>query len=148
MIGEAVKGAFDSFFGTAKEIIKEFHISPEALARLEMEKDKQASEIAVRLEDIAAKDRDSARNREIQVKDPTTRNIAYISLGGFFAVLGAEFYFAFSNHVIAAPIQRTLDITLGVLFAMVLAVKDYYFGTSSGSDSKTGILDRLVNHRG
>jgi hypothetical protein len=58
-----------------------------------------------------------------------------------------QFYFAFNHIAIDTGVQRTLDISTGVLFAMVLAVKDYYFGTSHGSAKKDETLDRLVNHK-
>lgn len=119
--------------------------SPDIIARIK-EADTalkvQLSQAGVRLEEIAGADRASARQREVQLQDPTTRILAYIALGGFFAVLGGQFYIAFHDITINTEVQRTLDITLGVLFAWVLAVKDYYFGSSAGSKEKTQLLGK------
>lgn len=90
----------------------------------------------VRLEEIAGADRASARQREVALQDPTTRRLAYMALAGFFAVLVGQFYIALNGIAIQTEVQRTLDITLGVLFAWVLAVKDYYLGSSKGSADK------------
>lgn len=96
----------------------------------------------VRLEEIAGADRASARQREVALQDPTTRILAYIALVGFFAVLAGQFYIALNAIEVHTEVQRTLDITLGVLFAWVLAVKDYYFGSSAGSKEKTQLLGK------
>lgn len=101
---------------------------------LEMEK------LGLQREQLVVDDRKNAREREIKTGDMTTRNLAYITVVGFFAVLGAQFYLAFNGVVIPEGAQRTIDITTGVLFGMMFAVKDYYFGSSSGSKAKTDLL--------
>src|SRR5437899_1879450 len=90
-----------------------------------------------KLAELEVQDRSNARDREIKTGDKTTRNLAYMSVFGFFGLLAAQIYMAFNHIQIMTEIQRTLDITTGILFAMVLAVKDYYFGTSSSSAEKT-----------
>ena len=121
--------------------------SPDVLARIK-EADAalktQLSQAGVRLEEIAGADRASARDREVKLQDPTTRRLAYLALIGFFAVLGAQFYLAFNDMEIKTGVQRTIDITTGVLFAWVLAVKDYYFGSSKGSSDKNDMIDRMT----
>jgi hypothetical protein len=37
---------------------------------------------------------------------------------------------------------RILDTSMGILFAMMLASKDYFFGSSSGSKAKTDLLSK------
>jgi hypothetical protein len=101
--------------------------------RLELEK------AAQKAREMEAADRISARQREVGLaaagfKDKVPQRLAYLAVGGFFTVLAGQFYLAIGGILIDASIQRTLDITLGVLFAMVLAVKDYYFGSSDGGD--------------
>lgn len=120
---------------------------PEILSKIRQAENDFAvkmEELGIKREEIAAQDRASAREREVRTADKTPRNLAYITLIGFFLVLAGQFVvgFSFSDKNLEFPqsAQRMLDITTGVLFAMVLAVKDYYFGSSSGSKAKTDIL--------
>jgi hypothetical protein len=96
------------------------------------------------LEKIAADDRASARNREIQVKDNTPRILAYVYAAGFFLTLGAEIWMAVSGVNINPLASKSIDILLGVLTGMVLGTKEYYFGSSAGSDKKTDLLGDIV----
>jgi hypothetical protein len=96
------------------------------------------------LEKIAADDRASARNREIQVKDDTPRILAYLYAGGFFLTLGAEIWMAVSGVNINPLASKSIDILLGVLTGMVLGTKEYYFGSSAGSDKKTDLLGDIA----
>jgi hypothetical protein len=95
------------------------------------------------VEDIAkinAADRDSARNREIQVRDNTPRILAYLYAAGFFVTLGAEIWMAVSGVTVNPLASKSIDILLGVLTGMVLGTKEYYFGSSAGSARKTELL--------
>lgn len=92
------------------------------------------------LEKIAADDRASARNREIQVRDNTPRILAYVYAAGFFLTLGSEIWMAVSGVTINPLATKSIDILLGVLTGMVLGTKEYYFGSSAGSDRKTDLL--------
>lgn len=73
-------------------------------------------------------------------KDRTAKWLSYIYTFSFIAVVAAQFYFAWHNKEINDGLQRMLDISLGVLFALVLASKDYNLGSSAGSDKKTDLL--------
>lgn len=72
----------------------------------------------------------------------TARALAYIYTLIFFCVIAAQFAFAWREIEINEGIQRMLDITLGVLFAMVLASKDYFLGSSMGSARKTELIEK------
>lgn len=142
-VSTAVLGRDD---GTEEDIASAMaSADPQVLARIkeadaQLKRDLAAAN--VKLEEIAGADRASARDREVKLQDPTTRILAYIALAGFFGVLGGQFYIALNGIAINTEVQRTLDITLGVLFAWVLAVKDYYFGSSAGSAQKNELLGR------
>jgi len=71
--------------------------------------------------------------------------LAYFYTIMFAAVLSAQFGLAFSA-LPDVPDQavRMLDISLGVLFALVLASKDYFLGSSRGSARKTELQNRLA----
>ena len=64
----------------------------ERLFLLEMEK------LGLQREQLVVDDRKNAREREIKTGDNTTRNLAYITVIGFFAVLGAQFYIGFTTN--------------------------------------------------
>jgi len=97
-------------------------------------------------EQTAAADRASARNREVATKDTTPRNLAYLYTAALFAVIGAEIYYGAHVQEINAVAARTLDTLLGVLIAMVLGTKEYYFGSSARQDeSQKKVLDFAVS---
>lgn len=123
--------------------------SPETVAKIrlaEIELEKQAQAQELDLERINAQDRASAREREIRTGDKTPRNLAYTYTAGFFLTLGAQFWLVIGGQEINPVALRLLDATTGVLFAMMLATKDYYFGTSSGSKSKDSMIEKLLSH--
>jgi hypothetical protein len=94
------------------------------------------------LEEIAFKDRDSARNREIQVKDHTNQILAYTITLGFFGTLAYILKFGLPLENEAA--KNVLLMLVGSLgTAWTTGVVGYYFGSSSGSDRKTDLLGRL-----
>lgn len=119
--------------------------TPEILAKIKQADADLKTALAnagVRIEEVAAADRASARNREIQTKDYTTRGLAVIYTLIYFAVLWAVW-----QYEVPDSMHDTLNVLIGVLTASQAAIMNYYFGSSSGSDAKTAILDRVVNHR-
>jgi hypothetical protein len=95
------------------------------------------------LETIAAEDRANARDREEKVRDTTPRNLAYIYAAGFFLTLAAEIWMAVRVPNVNQLVMKSIDILLGAELGMVLGSKEYYFGSSAGSDRKNGIIERL-----
>jgi hypothetical protein len=103
------------------------------------------------LEKIAADDRASARNREIQVKDRTPQVLAYVYATAFFLTLGLHIWFLAYitlNHVqidlaVFAAINTPVSMLETALLTMVLGSKEYYFGSSSGSRAKDDTIAGL-----
>ena len=84
---------------------------------------------------IEASDRNSARLREMTVKDNTPRNLAYIITAGYFMLVAALMFG--SIPLANKDILFIMFGTMGTAWAGVLA---YYFSTTAGSKYKTGLL--------
>lgn len=90
------------------------------------------------LENIAFKDRDSARNREVLTKDMTPRIMAYGVTVGFFGLM----IFMMKWDVPAAN-KDMLNIMLGALGGAWVSIISYYFGSSAGSAKKDETISKL-----
>lgn len=121
-------------------------MKPEDVVKLrqaEMDFKRAMAELEIRsvtdLERIASEDRNSARNREVQLRDWTPRALAGVVVLGF---LWAVWY------VLSGRVQGLRDATtigmigtlVGYLSAKADTVIGYYFGSSAGSDRKTDLL--------
>lgn len=96
--------------------------------RLEMER------LGVDLERLANEDRDSARRREINLRDWTPRVLAFAILLAFFAMAGGVLFGELkATDAMAGAI-------IGYLSAKAEQVVAYYFGSSAGSKQKTQIM--------
>lgn len=80
-------------------------------------------------------DRDSARNREIQVKDRTPKILAYLITAGFFGMLVAMLFNAIPDQN-----RDILNIMLGALGTTWSSVTSYYYGSTRGSEVKSAML--------
>lgn len=128
-IGAAIAGATPDQILKLKEDDQQFQVTMQKLG----------FDDAEALYSIEEKDRADARNREVQVKDKTNRNIAYLVLGmvcsgeGFLLVHGAP---KTVPGELIGRIMGTLDNALMLMLA-------YYYGTSRGSDAKNEIINNL-----
>lgn len=84
---------------------------------------------------LANADLDSARNREIQVKDRTPKILAYLITAGFFGMLAAMLF-----KIIPNENRDILNIMLGALGSTFGAVTSYYYGSTRGSETKSALL--------
>jgi hypothetical protein len=110
-----------------KKIEKDFEIKMKELGYKNLEE----------LEKIAFEDRKSAREREVQVRDNTPKILAYLVTVGFFGVLAYMII-----HGLPPTGSEPLLIMLGSLGSAWVGVISYYFGSSSGSQMKTELLNR------
>lgn len=87
------------------------------------------------LESVFQKDRDSARQREMAVKDKVPGRLMYMLTFGFFGLLGLMCFLALPEVN-----QTVLNVMVGTLGTAWLAGVYYYYGTSRGSERKTEIM--------
>jgi hypothetical protein len=147
LAGMATKAISESLLGkpdgTETEIAAAITAGgPELLSKLREADQKFAVEMKrldIDLEKIASDDRDSARKREVSVKDKTPAVIAFASFVGFFSILAALIF-----KDIPAGANNAIMIMLGALGGIVTSITAYYFGSSSGSAAKSKAMDELL----
>ena len=119
--------------------------SPDQLAKLrEIDANFKVTmkKLDIDLAQIDASDRDSARNREIQLKDKTPTILAGVVCFGFFGTLIGLLLYGLPPRG-----QDAVLILLGALSAAFTAIVNYYYGSSSGSKAKEQIIDQMVGRR-
>lgn len=128
--------------GATKEQIeaKVAEANPELLLQLrkaDAEFRTRLRELDVEVERIYAGDRDSARKREITLKDWMPKVLAFMVVGGY---VGLQYYIL-TQELPAANLNIILR-SFGIIEGAVLTVLVYYFGSSAGSARKTEILEK------
>lgn len=126
-----------NLFSGVTDLVKAFKLPPEQQIAFEQKMAEIEATLKVKLEEIAANDRNSARQREMAIKDKTPAYLAYGITIGFFSILG---------FMLLKQIPETghdaLLIMLGALGGAWGAVVSYYFGSSAGSERKSDLLMR------
>jgi hypothetical protein len=124
-IRTAISGATQAELLSLKQADADFSVKMQALGF-------QNTEAMARL---GNEDRESARNREIQVKDRTPKILAYIVTAGFFGML------VFMLFKPIPPENRDIvNIMLGVLGSTFGGIVGYYYGSTKGSEAKSAML--------
>ena len=130
-IAQAVAGATPEQMLKFREIETQFQLRAQELGFQNIQE----------FEAISERDRESARQREVQIRDWTPRVLAYVVV--VLAAAGEGFIL-----VHGAPIGLdgvVLGRILGTLDAALILVLSYYFGSSAGSAEKSKTLDKLTN---
>jgi hypothetical protein len=140
-ISEALLGKPD---GTEQELENAVaSATPEqllALKKAEQEFAVKMRELDIDLERISNEDRDSARNREVSLRDWTPRVLAGLITVGYFGVLFWMLRFGLPS----TGSSEALLVMLGALGTAWGGVVAYYFGSSAGSKEKTEAMNRMV----
>lgn len=100
--------------------------------------------IQVQADKIAADDRASARNFAAAEHDHTARNLAYMYTVALFGLIGLEFLLAAQQVRVDDSVMRALDTLFGILIAMVLGSKEYFFGSSSHADRQAAAITQFA----
>lgn len=147
LAGVATKALADKLLGNPDASEEEVAaavqgLRPEDLVRIkEIDANFKASLVSagIKLEEIAAADRDSAREREIKTGDSwTPRGLAVLVVGGWMAV-----QWFLLNNVIDETMKELIARVLGTLDGALMLVLSYFFGSSSSSRQKDDIIGKL-----
>ena len=117
--------------------------TPEQLLAAEKEEHEYRAKMAAlgydhvqKLEEIAAADRASARDREVKTGDKLTpRVIATIVVAAWVATQTVMLF-----HIIDPSMRELVARVLGTLDAALMLVLGYYFGSSAGSAAKNELI--------
>ena len=142
VLGPAL-GIEDATVDKVKDTLSKGNLSGDQLAALKQAEITLAArlkELDIDLEKIHAGDRDSARRREMEVKDYVPGILAGIITVGFFGVLGYMLKYSLPETG-----RDALLVMLGALGGAWGSVVAYYFGSSSGSTSKNALIEKLTN---
>jgi len=85
-------------------------------------------------------DRADARNMRLHSGRWTADILAYLTVFGFFAVIGSFFWFGFE---LDEDVKDPLLILIGVLGAAFKDIYQFFFGSSRGSKEKTGVISQM-----
>ena len=133
--------------GTVSEIAQVVQAgNPEMFAKLkaaELRHVETLKRLDIDIEEIHARDRDSARRREMALKDRTPMILAAGVFVGFFGILVALIFVTIPEGSLSP-----LNIMLGSLGTIVVQVAAYYFGSSDSSSRKNEILAGLLKRGG
>jgi hypothetical protein len=148
LAGMAVRTISDALLGkpdgTEEELTQAaLAATPEqllALKKAEQDFIVQMRELDIDLERIGNQDRDSARNREIKLKDVTPKVLAAIITVGYFGVLFWMLNYGLPSNGGSEAMLVMLG-TLGTAWGGIVA---YYFGSSAGSRDKNETINRMV----
>jgi len=110
------------------------------LKELEQSFATRMKELDIDLEKIASEDRNSARQREVALKDNAPKILAGVIVTGFFAILAT-----ISCVELPEASRQPINLLLGALMTMLTQVGNYYFGSSAGSSRKNEMMARMLN---
>lgn len=146
LAGVATKALADKLLGRPEATSEEveaaiLNAAPQDLLKLkeaDAELQKHLADAGIELEQIAANDRDSARNRQIATKDRVPGILAGVILVGYFAVLAYLI-----KYGLPTASEEILALLIGALTAGLTQVLNFYFGSSAGSKNKDQLIERL-----
>lgn len=149
------KGGVSGIGTAAKEIIQEFHISPEDKIKLEQALIAEANrnreaELGLALKEIEAHlaDTANARQRDIEANNSVNsswlaKNITPLLAIGIVALTFTMWYIILFKDIPQNKEALVAGI-VGSLTTICMGVVGYYFGSSAGSNAKQKHIERLT----
>jgi hypothetical protein len=140
MAVKALAGALGLSQDSSSDEVQEalMNATPEQLAavkKIDADFKVQMKELDIDLERIAAGDRDSARNMQMQTNDWIPRAMAIMVTFGFFGILAWLLI-----KGVPPSGSETLIYMLGALGTAWTGIVQFYFGSSAGSKAKTDAM--------
>jgi hypothetical protein len=126
-------------FEGVKDIVRTFKLPPEQQLQFDAKIAELQTQAELKLAELEAEDRNSARNREIQVKGNTPAILAFSITAGFFSVLLGMMFVEIP--ISAKDVLYVMVGSLGTAWTGVIA---YYFGSSAGSAAKHELIEKLT----
>jgi len=133
-------GNFVGAIGEVKNMIKKKAVNDEKAKELLIEFEKLENEFSLEMYELEIKDRDSARNREIELSksggvDWLMYATGLTGLLSFVVVLYAVIFMEVKESAI-------LHQLIGMVEGVAISLFAYYFGTSKGSKDKDEIIKK------
>lgn len=133
----SILGISDATTETISAAFTDGKITPDHLAeirKLELQYKNEEAERGFKYADLEFKDRDSARQMQIDTRSNTPTILTYLVTIGFFGVLT---WMLVDEHVVNSP---PLLIMLGSLGTAWTGCISFWFGTTQGSQNKDRML--------
>jgi len=115
--------------------------NPEILLKLKQAEAAFATrmlELNIDLDNLTAADRDSARQREVTIKDWMPRVLAVLYTVAYFTALALLWKYPVQDKA-----RDLLNTLFGILSAAQMAIIGYYFGSSAGSAKKSELMETM-----
>ena len=126
------------------EIIQSGQMTPEQVGKireLELEYQNNEKERGFRYAELSFKDRDSARQANVQ--GGTQKMLFWMSITLLIACLGCEILVLFRGYPPEIP-EIIVGRVLGLMDAVAMLVLSYWYGTTNGSAQKSELLAQSV----
>jgi len=146
-LGGVAVSAIGSLLGVSEatqdkiaEVIQSGQMTPEQISQLkqlELQYQNTEKERGFKYAELAFKDRDSARQANVQ--GGTQKHLFWLSLLLLAATLGCEIFVLFHGYPPETS-EIVVGRVLGLMDSVALMVLAYWYGTSSGSDKKTDLM--------
>ena len=111
------------------------------LRQIEADVQKDAQAASVKMAEIAAGDRDSARKREIALHDATPAILTFCVTG---SLIGCILLLVFKGSGLDVAVLAAVSSLAGALASGMHTILTYYFGGSKGSDASAAVLHKIA----